>query len=909
MSTGPSRGERRALAVFRVLVACYPGPFRRRHGDAMKATLLQTWRACGDSPAARAWFWLRTTWDLVTEGLAERLRPAPMAQRARDPLTTPHREGPMTGFATDLHRAARALLRSPGFTLLVTVTLALGIGANVAIVSLVDAVVLRPIPVHDPARVVHVQEALNDRSPRGDMSYVTYRGVAEGVREVAGMAAGVHEQAELRLGDRAVSVRVGMVSGNYFDVLGVPAALGRTLADEDEAGWGSEAVVVLSWDLWQRAFGGDPQLVGQSIALGARDFTVVGVAPPRFRGTRLTAATDLWVPVTMAGAVGGDQGVFSRPEILTEPLARLFRVVARVPDGVTPAAVAADLNRARAALPEETAEGVREAMSVIPLREAATPAARGDLVRFLAMLAGVAGLTLLVACVNVANLLLVRARRRARDLAVRAAIGAGRGRLFREQGLEAMLLGLLAGAAAMLTARVAVALLADFTLPGGVAMERVGVELGAGALALAGALGLLSALAFGTLPAWRASRDTLGGIRTRVAGRANPRGWWLLLATQTGLSVVLLVGAALFARTLQEALRTDLGFDADGVAAATVRLRPHGIEMGEALDVVDRMLVAARRSPTVVGAAYATHVPLGPRHIALPFVADEDEEASRGVPINVVTPEYFELLRLPLVAGRTFDARDAADAPPVIMVNEAAARQLWGDVDPVGRVGRITFDREPATVIGVVGQTLYHDLIEGEEPYVYYPLTQLTGPAISLGSLIARAAPGGAPPLEALQAAIHEVDPMLPIEQPRAVAGQLDAVLSVQRFGATLLGIFSGLALLIAAIGIYGVAAWTVATERREIGIRMALGAQARRVLGRVLGRTASATAVGAALGLAAAAALARLVETFLYAVEPLDPGAFTAALLALGAAAALAAWLPALRAVRVDPAETMRSE
>ncbi|MEX2529552.1 MAG: FtsX-like permease family protein [Gemmatimonadota bacterium] len=345
-------------------------------------------------------------------------------------------------------------------------------------------------------------------------------------------------------------------------------------------------------------------------------------------------------------------------------------------------------------------------------------------------------------------------------------------------------------------------------------------------------------------------------------------------------SVVLLVGAALFGRSLQEALQTDLGIDTEGVAAATVRLRPHGVTMAEGVGVVDRMLDAARRHPTVTSVAYATHGPVGARQVALPFIPDEDEETRAGVPINVVTPEYFESLGIPLVHGRRFDERDAADAPLVIMVNEAAARQLWGDERPVGRLGRITFNREPATVIGVVGQTLYHDLTERDEPHVCYPLTQLPGPALSSGNLIAR-----------------------------AISDQLDRVLATQRFGTTLLGLFSALALLIAGVGIYGVASWTVAAGRREIGIRMALGAKSQRVLTGVLGRTASATAAGALIGLAAAVVLTDLLEAFLYGVTPLDRNAFFAALLALVFASVIATWIPARRAIRIDPAETMRTE
>jgi hypothetical protein len=277
--------------------------------------------------------------------------------------------------------------------------------------------------------------------------------------------------------------------------------------------------------------------------------------------------------------------------------------------------------------------------------------------------------------------------------------------------------------------------------------------------------------------------------------------------------------------------------------------------------------------------------------------------------INVVTPAYFEVLRIPLVAGRAFDERDAGDAPPVIMVNEAAARLLWPDGPALGGRARITFDRTHATVVGVVGQTLYHDLATRDEPYAFYPFAQLTGPALASGHFLARGDKGVGPALEALRAAIRDVDATLPVDAARAVHDQLGGVMATQRFGAALLGLFSALAVLITAIGVYGVAAWAVAARRREIGIRMALGADASRILTGVLGGTGSATAAGAALGLVAAAGLTRLLESFLYQVAPLDPAAFTAALASLALVATLAAWLPGRRAVRVDPADTMRTE
>jgi predicted permease len=896
--------------VFRLLLCFFPAPFRARHEAAMLATLVEAWRDRGRSVAGRVRFWFGTVGEMVAQGLAERVRPAPVTPRGGGAKGASGRGGSFERWAMDLRTAARALGRSPGFAAIVSLTLALGIGANVAIFSLVDAVVLRPLPVDEPQGLVEVFEALNARSVRGGLSYATYRELARASSGTSGMAAFGGQEAELRFTDRAVIVEVGLVSGSYFPVLGVRAHRGRLLAPEDEAGWGASPVAVVSYDLWRTELGADEHAVGRALDLRGRSFTVVGVAPPGFRGVHLTSGTDVWVPVTMGGAVAGEDGLYGVPDVLTTPVAHVFDVVARLERGVSPDEAAARLNQARKALPHPVAEDVDEPMSVLPVRAAAAAVDRDDLVRFLGLLGGVVGLTLLMACVNVANLLVVRARRRARDLAVRSALGAGRGRLFRQLGLEALLLGLAGGGLSLGTARAGVALLSGFTLPGGVPVDRAGLRLGLEASLLAGGLGLVAAVLFGAVPAWRASGPkALGGLRVREGARGGRAGWGLLLAAQSGLSVVLLVGAALFGRTLQEALRTDLGFRPDSVAALSVRLRPHGATGEEAVRLVEAVLDQTRARPGITGAAFATHVPVSARTLALPFLPEGGERVPGGMSINVVTAGYFDLLGIPLLSGRTFDARDRGDGPRVIIVNEAAAELLWPGENPLGRGARIVFHERPSTVVGVVGQTLYHDLSDRDQAYVYYPLSQLAGPAASRASFLARSSGGSTRALEALRNSVDEVAPLLPTYAGRSVSDQLDTVLATQRFGAALLGLFSGLALVIAAVGVYGVASWAVAARRREIGIRRALGARTPRLLAGVLGAAAGAIVAGTAFGVLAALLLAGLLEVFLVGVAPLDGVAFGAALGALGLAALVAVALPARRAVAVDPAETMRAE
>jgi len=356
-------------------------------------------------------------------------------------------------------------------------------------------------------------------------------------------------------------------------------------------------------------------------------------------------------------------------------------------------------------------------------------------------------------------------------------------------------------------------------------------------------------------------------------------------------------------------MRTDLGIRADSVAALSVRLRSHGLDALQSTALVERVLEHARAQPVTSHAAYASHVPIAPRAVALPFTVVGGIEVPGGVPINIVTADYFRVLGIPLVAGRTFTDADRADTERVIVVNEAAARMLWPDGHALGGQARIVFNPEPSRVVGIVGQTLYHELTDRAVPYVYYPLSQQAGPAMGRGSFLARGTRGHAPALATLQEALRQVEPTLPFFDARSVARQLDQVMAAQRFGATLLGFFSVLALVIAGVGIYGVAAHTVASERREIGIRMALGGRAAAVVRGVMGRAAAATALGALGGVLGAVALVGLLDAFLYGVTPLDPLAFAWALGTLGGAAVLAAALPARRAAAVDPAETMRAE
>ncbi len=814
----------------------------------------------------------------------------------------------------DLRLAARALRRSPGFSVTAIATLALGIGVNVAIFSLLDSVLLRPLPVQAPDRLIAVYEAQNERSPRrGGVAYPTYKDLAAAETGLSGLAAHVEQAVELQVGETGERASAAMVSGNYFQVLGIGVEVGRPLLPSDEAAPGSTPVAVISHPLWLRQFGENPAVVGKTIRIGGSPFTVVGVAPKGFRGVSLSSQPDLWVPITMAPVVSAG-GLFSAPNALTTREFHILRLVGRLREAVTLDQAVAGLNAARLSIADDAslAPDIAAPMGALSLVEAAAVGDRDSLVRFLLLLTAVSALTLLVACVNVANLLLVRGRKRERELGIRAALGAGRRRLFRQLAVENLFLAFLGGVCAIAVAYATAGLLAAFTLPGDVVVPRSELGVDGAMLGWALLLALGTGLLFGLLPAARVSQTgapALGSRTTTSPGAA--RGRAILVAVQVGVSLMLLVGAGLFARTLQKALSADLGFRADGVAAASVGLRQHGYTNANATSFVGGVLSTLQSDPSVSSAAFGLHIPLAPRAMALPV--DAKDGAGRiddGMNLNTVAGDYFGLLGIPLLQGRDFTATDDADAEAVAVVNASAARLMWPGLDPLGQRLQLfpPFGKE-AVVVGVVADAKYHTVTDVAVPYLYLPFAQQPGLAMTEAHFLARGTSDPQTALAALRRSIGDIAPALPLFGARHVDRQIASVLAPQRFGATLLGLFSVLALLIASVGVYGVAAQSVARERREIGIRIALGARASRVVRTVLGGVLAASAAGAVAGLVTAAGLTRLVGSFLYGVTPLDPVAFAGALVILGVAVVVASAGPAWRAAAVDPASTLREE
>jgi predicted permease len=815
----------------------------------------------------------------------------------------------------DLRYALRTAAKSPGFTAVAVVTLGLGIGANTAIFSVVNTLLLRPLRVPDPHRLV----VLNKTSLTGtgpSVSYPDYRDYRDQCGEVFEGILG-HDliHAALRHGDGNDLVWGEIVTGNYFTVLGVAPAPGRGFLPEEDAASGARPVVVLGHGLWKRRFGADPRVVGGAITLNGRGFTVVGVAPEGFTGTEFGLRMDFWVPMAMHAAV-----LPGSKALLESRGARWMSAIARLRPGVTleqaGAMVRAVARRLEAAHPEDNA-GVT--VGLVPETRSRFPVeARGPIALGAALALGVVGLVLLIACANVANLLLARAAGRRREIGIRLALGAGRGRLARQLLAESLVLSVLGGAAGLLLALWTSDLLLAFRPPIPYTLT-LDYAPDARVLAFTAIVSLLTAVLFGLAPALKASRtDLLAALKgdapgspARARGR-RPALRSVLVTAQIALSLVVLVSAGLFLASLRNAGAIDPGFDTRGLVLGTFDLGLLGYseERGRAFhrDLVERLSAL----PGVSAVSLADNLPLddlwndvGPVVAdGQPFPADREGIAAE---YSVVAPGLFRALGVPLLRGRDFDRRDGADAPAVVIVNRTLADLLWPGRDPIGQRLRIgQADAPPREVVGVVGDVKYRTLGEGPRPFLWRPVAQAYR---SQMSILARTAGDPSGLLDPVRRAFRALDASLPVYGLKTMARHMEHALWWTRMGAVLAAVFGGLALLMAAIGLYGVVSYGVAQRTREIGIRVALGARSGDVLRLVVGQGMRLVLAGSLAGLAASLAAGRVIARLLYGVGAFEPQTLLTTAAILGGAALLATYLPARRAARVDPIEALRHE
>ncbi|HEX7049880.1 MAG TPA: ABC transporter permease [Longimicrobiales bacterium] len=794
----------------------------------------------------------------------------------------------------DLRYALRSLRKAPGFAGVAVLTLALGIGANTAIFSVVDGVLLRPLPYPEPDRLVSFVEA---GSYKG--AFLEYRERAESFEAIAAYTPG---QA-FSLTGRGEPVRLegAVVSAGLFSVLGAKPLLGRTfLPGEDEAG--REPVVVLSHGLWQQRFGADPGIIGEEVRLDGIARTVVGVMPPGFRFP--SASTQLWVPASIRAADPIDLWGMS-----------VGTTIARLRPGVTLEEARTEVRtlepRMRELFPWDMPEDYGRNATVVPLRDRIV----GDVRPMLLVLLGAVGFVLLIACANVANLLLARATTRRRELAVRVALGAGRRRLMRQLLTESVMLAALGGIVGLFLAFWGVELLVA-GLPADTP-RLAGIGIDGRVLGFTAALTFATGLVFGVLPALRASRSephdalkeggrTATGARTRLSAA--------LVVTEIALAVVLVTGAGLLIRSFWRLLRVDPGFRVENVVAATVAPPTFRYADGAARRAFYQELLGRLEAlPGVTGAGITDRLPFGGRNYGSVFVIEgRPDPATQGGdwPLAdiaaTISADYLRTMGIRVLRGRGFTPADRADAPGVVLINQALARRYWPDEDPIGRRIRGPGSVPWLTIVGIVDDVAYNRLADTDLPAFYMPLLQ-HGPEVV--SVVVRSTADPATLAANLRAVVASIDEDTPVSDVRAMAQRVSDSLGRPRFTMLLLTAFAAAALILGAVGIYGVIAYAVSQRIHEIGIRMALGARAGDVLGMVVRQGAALAMIGIAVGLLAAFATTRLLAGLLYGVGATDAATFLAVPLLLGAVALAASWIPARRAARVDPVVALRNE
>jgi predicted permease len=813
----------------------------------------------------------------------------------------------------DLRHSLRALRRSPAFTAAAVASLALGIGANTLIFTFLDALFLKSLPVAAPERLV----ALYSKDlQKQDLMSVSYPDFEDLRRVSSGVFSGLAAYRNISLGlsgnGDPAQIPGAVVSGDYFDVLGVRPARGRFFLPDEDATPGARPVAVLSHALWQSRFGSDPAVVGRTVRLNGQGYTIVGIAPPEFKGLSiLDRPPDVWVPTAMyRDLLKGPQASW-----IDKRGYLVFYGAARLAPGVTldraGALLATFARRLEKDYPEDH-QGL--GLVAVPLARATLPPGqRGGLVLSGGLLAAVVGLLLLIAGANVANLLLARALARSGEVAVRLSLGAGRGRLIRQFLAEGVLLGLLGGGAGLLVAlwgrKVLWALRPPF-FP-----DSLDLGLDARVLLFTFAVSVVTGVLFSLTPALQSFRLDLSTVLTRQTRSGGARGDGsggllreVLIAGQVALSVVVLAGAGLFVRSLLAVERVDPGFETEKLFVIPMDLGGQGYAPPRAQDFYRQAVERVSTLPGVRAAAVASRFLLvagGARQ----SVTAEGQTTTRGgrdlmAGVNVVGPGYFQTVGMPVRAGRGFSPADRTGSQPVVVINETLARLLWPGAPAVGKRLRLGDDEALLEVVGVAADARYAGLREPPAPYAYRPVLQSYSPMMMLH---VRTSGDPEPLLQKVRREVQVLDPGLPLLEPRTITQVRNQSLWAPRMGAGLLSTFGLLALLLAALGIYGVVAYSIGQREREIGIRMALGAGRREVLGLVLRQGLRPVAAGVVLGLAAALAASRTISSLLFGIGAADPLALAGAAALLVVVALAAIYAPARRASGLDPVTALR--
>ncbi|MGH9347086.1 MAG: ABC transporter permease [Vicinamibacterales bacterium] len=807
----------------------------------------------------------------------------------------------MSVLLQDLRYGCRMLARNPGFTVLAVLTLAVGIGATTAIFSFVYAILLRPLGFADSQRLVMLQTDQFVTSPGDFLEW------QERSRAFADMTAFTGSSFSLTGGGEPERLMAAMVTSRFFETLGVAPVLGRTLAPPEGQTFSTDAVVI-SAGLWRRRFESSPDIVGSPITLDGTPFTVAGVMPDGFTfprdifgswGGRMTEDLDLWVPLTLRPG--------ERSNAFLRVVARLKPEVSEEQAGAEMATITREIDRT---LPGNRRLGV----SVIPLHDVVVREVRRLLLLFL----GAVSFLLLIACTNVANLLLGRGAARQREVAIRAALGSGRRRLIRQFLTESVLLAALGGIAGLLMAVWSLDALAAF-IPAASLPRLHEVTIDTQVLLFTLAISVGTGLAFGMVPALRSSKADITSALKAAGSTHTPRSRLLslLVVSEMTLAFVLLAGAALLVESFLRLTSVEPGFHADSLHTASVSLPESSYSTMASLQTFSaEVLERLRRSPGIARAGAVNWLPLGSALIMGDFTAEDVAKPPAGLVVAkpAVSSDYFQTMMIPVLEGRAFTERDGAGAPGVAIVSEEIARQLWPGQSVLGKRLKIGFgspsEQQWLSMVGVVGEVKQSALSERSRPAIYVPLTQAAFPFL-LRSLtfVVRTSEASAGVASLVRRTIRDVDPALPLDRVATMRQLLESSVSEPRFRAAVMGGFAATALLLVAIGILGVLVYSVTRRTREIGVRMALGAERVDVQRLVVREALGMAVVGVALGTIAALGLTRLLTRFLFEVRPVEPMAFIVASALITAVALVASYVPTLRATRVDPLVALRAE
>jgi putative ABC transport system permease protein len=820
----------------------------------------------------------------------------------------------MENLMKDLRYALRMLVKSPGFTLIAILALALGIGANTAIFSIFNGILWRPLPVKDPQQLVAVAQkgAIGDFPVQ--LSYPDFLDYRELKTAFADLIAYAPTPVNIGAAGRPERAWAEMISGNYFSMLGLEAVRGRLFAADE--GWvpGKDPIIVLSYKYWQKRFGGDPGAIGQTVTMNKHAYTIIGVVPQRYRGAYYFLEPDIYLPLTAISLLDPDQA-----DLLKNRGAADFRVLGRLQPGVSVAqalAAAAPTDRRLAKEYPETHKG----QSLVVMKELDArpePGLGGFMKTAMAVFMLLVGLVLLIACANVANLILARANGRRKEMATRTAMGASRWRMVRQLLTESTMLGLLGGIAGLGLARWAAWGLLSIEIPGDLPLKLFDLTMDWSIFGFSCLIATLTGVIAGIIPALQASRTDIAetlkaGGRSGGASTGHHRFRNALVVGQVAVSLLLLACAGFFIRSFQNSAHEDMGFRQDHTLIMSLDLGLQGYKEPRGQQFFKQLSERVKTLPGVREVAVTSHIPMGYdnsfANVYPEGQINTDQVKAEIALTDMVQPAYFQAAGVPVIEGREFTDTDTANAPKVAIVNEALAKKFWPGQDVIGKVFRTSKDGQPVQVVGLTKTGKYMFLYEPPQPFIYFPLEQRYN---SVATLVVHTQDDPRGMTGAVREQIRNLDPGLPVYSVTTMEQHVKygKPLLPARLGAMLVGAFGLLGLALASVGVYGVVSYSVSQRTQEIGIRMSMGAQTGNVLAMVLRQGMTMAGIGTVIGILLAFLLFKGMHTLLYGVKSTD-------LLTLGSVSALllgvafiASYVPALRATHVDPIVALRQE